>query len=133
MKRSALKLTLQQGIQQRKQKRMLVDGSLRQYFYRLYYNQQDYLSLSRQCIYRCSYETENNEMQIMKQILVVILDLSKFIKGLMLETPLKFQGVIFKRSQGSTLMSVREDRESIFLLPRDLRYRFECTPIAFFT
>ena len=48
-------------------------------------------------------------------MLAVVLDAAKFLKGLMQETPLKFQGVKFKRNRGRTRMSLREEFERMFL------------------
>ena len=45
-----------------------------------------------------------------------MLDLSKFLKGLMQVIPWKFFGIIFKKSLDQTLMSVREEPESMFLI-----------------
>ena len=42
--------------------------------------------------------------------------MSKFLKGLMQETPLEFQGVKFERSLGRTLASKRGEPEKMFLI-----------------
>ena len=43
-----------------------------------------------------------------------MLNLSKFLKGLMQETPVKFQAVKFKKNQGLTLMPKREEPKRMF-------------------
>ena len=45
-----------------------------------------------------------------------MLDLSKFLKGLMKEKPVKFVGLRFKRGRGLTLTSKREEHKRMFLI-----------------
>ena len=81
-----------------KKEKMLIDDSFGRNSCRWYHSQQHCLSLSHRYRHLYNHNNPNGEMQK-----------GKISKGLMQETPLKFQGVRFNRSHGRCLMSEREE------------------------